>query len=61
MLDRCPAYREFAETMRTKGDAYYAERVRNYVFISDGVISVLWSCASEKIAEAETFLVNAKK
>ena len=61
VLDRCPAYREFAETMRTKGDAYYAERVRNYVFISDGVISVLWSCASEKIAEAETLLVNAKK
>jgi len=61
VLDRCPAYQEFAETMRTKGDAYYDERVKNYVVISDGVISVLWSCASEKIAEVETLLVNAKK
>jgi hypothetical protein len=33
--------------------------VKNYVVISDGVISVLWSCASEKIAEAETLLANA--
>ena len=58
-LDRCSAYQDFAKTMQSKGDAYYAERVKNYVVISDGVISVLWSCASEKIAEAETLLANA--
>jgi hypothetical protein len=58
-LDRCTAYQDFAKTMQSKGDAYYAERVKNYVVISDGVISVLWSCASEKIAEAETLLANA--
>ena len=57
-LDRCSAYQDFAKTMQSKGDAYYAERVKNYVVISDGVISVLWSCASEKIAEAETLLAN---
>ena len=60
-LDRCPAYQEFAHAMQSKGDDYYAERVKNYVVISDGVISVLWSCASEKIAEAENLLANAKK
>lgn len=60
-LDRCQAYQDFARAMQSKGDAYYAERVKNYVVISDGVISVLWSCASDKIAEAETLLVNAKK
>ena len=60
-LDRCPAYQDFARQMQSKGDAYYAERVKNYVVISDGVISVLWSCASDKIAEVETLLVNAKK
>jgi hypothetical protein len=58
-LNRCTAYQDFAKTMQSKGDAYYAERVKNYVVISDGVISVLWSCASEKIAEAETLLANA--
>jgi hypothetical protein len=60
-LDRCSAYQDFAKMMQSKGDAYYAERVKNYVVISDGVISVLWSCASEKIAEAETLLANAPK
>jgi len=28
--------------------------------VADGVISVLWLCASEKIAEAETLLAIAK-
>ncbi len=60
-LDRCSAYQDFAKSMQSKGDAYYAERVKNYVVISDGVISVLWSCASEKIAEAETLLVKREK
>ena len=57
-LDRCSAYQDYAKSMQSKGEAYYAERVKNYVVISDGVISVLWSCASEKIAEAETLLAN---
>ena len=57
-LDRCAAYQDYAKSMQSKGEAYYAERVKNYVVISDGVISVLWSCASEKIAEAETLLAN---
>ena len=61
-LDRCTAYQDYAKSMQSKGEAYYAERVKNYVVISDGVISVLWSCASEKIAEAETLLAsNATK
>jgi hypothetical protein len=59
-LDRCAAYQDYAKAMRSKGEAYYAERVKNYVVIADGVISVLWSCASEKIAEAETLLATAK-
>ena len=59
-LDRCTAYQDYAKSMQSKGEAYYAERVKNYVVIADGVISVLWSCASEKIAEAETLLANAK-
>ena len=60
-LERCPAYQAFARAMQSKGDAFYAERVTNYVVISDGVISVLWSCASEKIAEAETLLATTQK
>jgi hypothetical protein len=60
-LARCHAYQEYARAMQEKGEAYYAERVRNYVVISDGVISVLWACASEKIAEAETLLEKDKK
>jgi len=59
-LDRCPLYQDFAREMRSKGEGFYEERVQNYVMISDGVISVLWSCASEKIAEAENLLVDAK-
>jgi hypothetical protein len=58
-LDRCTAYRDYAKAMQSKGEAFYAERVKNYVVIADGVISVLWSCASEKIAEAETLLASA--
>ncbi|HXJ83179.1 MAG TPA: hypothetical protein VMS64_31405 [Candidatus Methylomirabilis sp.] len=57
-LDRCTAYQDYAKSMQSKGEAFYAERIKNYVVISDGVISVLWSCASEKIAEAETLLAN---
>jgi hypothetical protein len=60
-LDRCAAYQDYAKAMQSKGEAYYAERVKNYVVIADGVISVLWSCASEKIAEAETLLATAAK
>jgi len=53
LLDRCQAYREFARAMQAKGDAYYAERTRSYVVISDTVLPVLWTCASARIAEAE--------
>ena len=60
-LERCAAYQDYAKSMQSKGEAYYAERVKNYVVIADGVISVLWSCASEKIAEAETMLANASR
>jgi hypothetical protein len=60
-LDRCAAYQDYAKAMQAKGEAYYAERVKNYVVISDGVISVLWSCASEKIAEAEALLPDGTK
>ncbi len=60
-LGRCPAYLDFVRAMQSKGEAYYAERTRHYVVVADGVIPVLWSCASEKIAEAETLLVEAKK
>jgi hypothetical protein len=60
-LARCPAYQEFARDMQSKGEAYYAERMKSYIAIADGVIRVLWSCADEKIAEAEKVAVNAKK
>ena len=60
-LRRCTAYQEFARAMQDKGEAFYAERVSNYVVISDGVISVLWSCASDKITEAEALLAKDKK
>jgi len=52
-LTRCPAYLAFAEEMQTKGDAYYSERTRSFLQISDGVLPVLWSCATDQIAEAE--------
>jgi hypothetical protein len=60
-LARCPAYQEFARAMQAKGEAYYAERTRNYVVIADGAVAVLWSCASEKITEAEALLLKAEK
>jgi hypothetical protein len=60
-LARCPAYQDFVRAMRAKGESFYAERVTRYVVISDGVISVLWSCASEKIGEAEALLAKDKK
>ena len=52
-LDRCSRYRDFAEDMQTKGEAYYSERTRMYLLISDGVLPVLWSCAADLIGEAE--------
>ena len=60
-LERCPGYQDFAREMRSQGEAFYAERMRSYLVIADGVIPVLWSCASDKIAEAEKFLVTAKE
>ena len=60
-LARCPAYQEFARAMQVKGEAYYAERTQNYVVIADGAVPVLWSCAAEKVAEAETLLLKAEK
>jgi hypothetical protein len=59
-LARCPGYQDFASEMRGKGEAFYAERMRSYLVIADGVISVLWTCASDKIAEAEKLLVTSK-
>jgi hypothetical protein len=61
VLTRCSDYQTFAREMQTKGEAYYAERMKNYLAIADGVIPVLWSCAADKIAEAEKLTVNAKK
>ena len=61
VLARCAAYQEFASAMRSKGEAYYAERTRNYVVIADGAVPVLWSCASDRITEAETLLLKAQK
>jgi len=59
-LARCAAYESFAREMQDKGEAYYAERMRSYLEISDGVIPVLWSCAADRIAEAEKLTVAAK-
>jgi hypothetical protein len=61
VLARCPAYQEFASAMQAKGDAYYAERTKSYIVIADGAVPVLWSCASDKITDAETFLLKAQK
>ena len=59
-LARCPGYQDYARKMQEKGEAFYAERMRSYLVIADGVIPVLWSCASDKITEAEKLLVKAK-
>jgi len=59
-LDRCTAYLDFARAMREKGEAFYAERLSTYVVISDGVIPVLWACASDKIGETELLLTKDK-
>ena len=56
-----PSTRTLRALTQSKGDAFDAERVKNYVVISDGVISVLWVCASDKIAEAETLIAQDKK
>jgi hypothetical protein len=61
VLARCSAYQDFAREMQGKGEAYYAERMKTYLAIADGVIPVLWSCASDKIAEAEKLVISAKK
>jgi len=47
--------------MRAKGEAYYAERTKSYIVIADGAVPVLWTCASDKITEAETALLKEKK
>lgn len=60
-LERCPTYQEFATAMRAKGEAYYAERTKSYIVIADGAVPVLWTCASDKITEAETALLKEKK
>jgi hypothetical protein len=52
-LARCPGYRDFVEDMQAKGEPHYSDRTRSFVQISDGVLDVLWSCAAERIAEAE--------
>ncbi len=52
-LARCPGYRDFAGEMRAKGEPHYSERTRSFLQISDGVLSVLWSCAADQIADAE--------
>jgi len=52
-LRRCAAYEAFAREMQARGEAFYSERVRNYVVIGDGVIPVLWSCAADRTDEAE--------
>jgi hypothetical protein len=52
-LERCPGYGDFVEEMQAKGERHYSERTRSFLQISDGVLDVLWSCAAERIAEAE--------
>ena len=58
MLSRCPAYEEFAEAMGAKGEGYYLERTRTYLVISDDVIPVLWSCASDTVTQAGLLLAT---
>src|SRR5262245_10240391 len=52
-LGRCEQYGEFKEEMQAKGEAYYQERTRRYLQISDEVLTVLWSCAADHVARAE--------
>jgi len=52
-LARCPSYVDFAVEMDARGESYYTERTRSLLQISDGVLTVLWSCAAGQIAEAE--------
>ena len=61
-LARCAGYQDFARAMQDKGEAYYSERTKNYIVIADSVVPVLWSCAAQKIAEAERLAaINAAK
>jgi len=60
-LDRCHGYRDFAEAMRAKGESHYSERTRSFFVISDGVLAVLWSCAADRLAEAERVLAQGGK
>jgi hypothetical protein len=61
MLDHCPPYREFVQAMQAKGEAYYSERTQRYILISDGVLAALWSCAADRIAEAEQVLTQSSR
>ena len=57
----CLPYQEFVQAMQAKGEAYYSERTRRYILISDGVLAVLWSCAADRIAEAEQVLTQKSR
>ena len=56
VLSRCPAYADFAEAMRAKGEGEYLERTRSYLVISDDVIPVLWACGADAVAQARQLL-----
>jgi hypothetical protein len=57
VLERCQPYREFVEAMQAKGESHYSERTSRFTLISDGVLTVLWSCAAVRIEEAEQSLL----
>lgn len=56
VLEQCASYRDFAQQMQARGEPYYSERTRSFLVISDGVLPVLWSCAADRIDEAEQSL-----
>jgi hypothetical protein len=60
-LDRCPRFQDFVGEMRAKGESHYSERTRSLFVISDGVLAVLWSCAADRLAEAEQVLAADAK
>jgi len=60
-LDRCHGYQDFVQAMRAKGESHYSERTRTFFVISDGVLAVLWSCAADRLAEAERVLTSGLK
>jgi len=59
-LDRCVPYRAFVQAMQAMGEAHYSERTQKYVLVSDRVLPVLWSCAAERLAEAEQVLTTGR-